>query len=162
MFSALLGDTHQMSIRQRRHIRFSLDIPATIITRHGEKQETVLQQISVGGCFTGWEENIYNGDEFRLEVDLPNGNRLPLRCKAVYRFENTGVGVKFLDITQFEQELISRIIANRMEIEGLPLPVSPFQQPSDFARDNSEPHLTDPRLQREEILESVMSGDEMR
>ena len=76
-----------MSISNRKHIRFSLDIPATLVTRYGERQETILQQISIGGCFTGWEENIFPGDEFRLEVGLPNGNRLPLRCKAVYRFD---------------------------------------------------------------------------
>ena len=55
-----------MSISQRQHIRFSLDIPAWIYTKFGEKQQTLLQQISVGGCFTGWEENIYIVDEFRM------------------------------------------------------------------------------------------------
>src|SRR4051794_30063444 len=39
-----------MSINQRQHIRFSLDIPA-IYSRFGEKQETRLEQISIGGCF---------------------------------------------------------------------------------------------------------------
>lgn len=149
-----------MSISNRQHIRFSLDIPATIITRHGERQETVLQQISIGGCFTGWEENIFPGDEFRLEIGLPNGNRLPLRCKAVYRFDNTGLGVKFSEITQFEQELVSKIIAHRMESEGLPLPVSPFERPSTYFDKNAHPQVTSIRRDREEMLEQVMSGVE--
>ena len=53
-----------MSINQRKHIRFSLDIPATIVNKYGERQDTILQQVSIGGCFTAWEENIFAGDEF--------------------------------------------------------------------------------------------------
>ena len=146
-----------MSISNRKHVRFSLDIPATIVTRHGERQETVLQQISIGGCFTGWEENIFPGDEFRVEIELPNRNFLPLRCKAVYRFDNTGLGVKFVDITQFEQELLSKIIAHRMENEGLPLPVSPFEQPATYFDKNAQPQIKTVREQQEEMLEDVMS-----
>jgi hypothetical protein len=149
--------SNPMSINQRKHVRFSLDIPAVLITKYGEKQQTLLQQISIGGCFTDWEENIYAGDEFRLEVELPNKNRLPLSCKAVYRFENTGIGVKFLNISQFEQELISKIIAHRMDAEGVPLSVSPFDEPSPgFSRPL---RLVTQREQREEMLTEAMSSD---
>ncbi|HVF29838.1 MAG TPA: PilZ domain-containing protein, partial [Pyrinomonadaceae bacterium] len=146
-----------MSLNQRKHIRFSLDIPAILITKYGEKQHTLLQQISIGGCFTDWEENIYAGDEFRLEIELPNKNRLPLSCKAVYRFEDTGIGVKFLNISQFEQELISKIIAHRMDAEGVPLSVSPFEEPTTFAIE--EPRIITPREQREEMLSEVMASE---
>jgi len=148
-----------MSINQRKHVRFSLDIPAILISKYGEKQNTLLQQISIGGCFTDWEENIYAGDEFRLEIELPNKNRLPLTCKAVYRFENTGIGVKFLNISQFEQELISKIIAHRMDTEGVPLSVSPFEEPTTFQLHESDLRIVSPREQREEMLSEVMSGE---
>lgn len=148
-----------MSISQRQHIRFSLDIPAWIYTDYGEKQQTSLQQISIGGCFTGWEENIYIGDEFRMEITLPNGNFLPLRCKALYRFDHTGIGVKFLDITQFEQELISRIIASRLEAEGVPLQIDPFNPPPSFETENSSPRVTDIRHKTDTILEKIMASD---
>ena len=147
-----------MSINQRKHVRFSLDIPAILITKYGEKQNTLLQQISIGGCFTDWEENIYSGDEFRLEIELPNKNRLPLSCKAVYRFEDTGIGVKFLNISQFEQELISKIIAHRMDVEGVPLSVSPFEEPSSFNFPKA-PRLANAREQREEMLTEAMSSE---
>lgn len=130
-----------------------------MITKYGERQNTLLQQISVGGCFTDWEENIYAGDEFRLEIELPNKNRLPLTCKAVYRFEDTGIGVKFLNISQFEQELISKIIAHRMEAEGVPLSVSPFEEPTDFDSDRHELRLVTARDQREERLTEAMSSE---
>ena len=147
-----------MSINQRKHVRFSLELPATLITKFGERQETTLQQISIGGCFTDWEENIYAGDEFRLEIELPNKNRLPLKCKAVYRFEDTGIGVKFLDICQFEQELVSKIIAKRMENEGVPVHVSPYDSPTSY-QNKKEPAPVSPRIEREAMLDSLMSAE---
>lgn len=148
-----------MSINQRKHIRFSLDIPATIQFGHGERQETQLQQISIGGCFTGWEENIYVGDEFRLEIELPNKNFLPLACKALYRFDHTGVGVKFTDITRFEQELVTKIITHKLAEEGVPLQVDPFALPPTFIDLDPSPRITDPRQKRDELLQRIMSED---
>jgi hypothetical protein len=150
-----------MSIEQRKHTRFSLEIPAVIFTKYGERQETVLQQISIGGCFTGWEENIFTGDEFRMEIQMPNGNRIPLACKAVYRFENTGVGVKFTDITQFEQELVAKIIKEKLRSEGLPIDIDPFTEPATVATGQSQPGFVDERRARDEMLEKIMSSDDV-
>lgn len=149
-----------MSADQRKHTRFSLEIPAVIFTRYGDRQETVLQQISVGGCFTGWEENVYTGDEFRMEVQLPNGNRLPLACRAVYRFENTGVGVKFLDLTEFEQSLIAKIIREKLRAEGLPMHIDPLTQPtgSGVVHETGE-RVFDERREKDSMLEKIMSND---
>ncbi len=149
-----------MSINQRQHIRFSLDIPAIIYSKFGEKQETRLEQISIGGCFTSWEENILIGDEFRMEIELPNKNYLPLHCKALYRFEHTGIGVRFLDISQFEQELITQIIANKLEVEGVPLQIDPFTQPPTFAEDDPSPRILDIRQKRDAVLQRIMAGDD--
>ncbi len=149
-----------MSINQRQHIRFSLDIPAIIYTKFGEKQETRLEQISIGGCFTGWEENIYVGDEFRMEIELPNRNYLPLHCKALYRFDHTGIGVRFIDICEFEQELISKIIAHKLESEGVPLQIDPFTLPATFVGDEPSPRVTDIREKRDAVLERIMSWDD--
>ena len=149
-----------MSINQRQHIRFSLDIPAFIYTKFGEKQETRLQQISIGGCFTGWEENIYIGDEFRMEIELPNKNFLPLACKALYRFDHTGIGIRFTDVSQFEQELISKIIANKLDLEGVPLQIDPFTLPPTFVGDDPSPRITDIRHKRDALLERIMSADD--
>lgn len=149
-----------MSINQRQHIRFSLDIPAIICPKFGEKQETRLEQISIGGCFTGWEENIYVGDEFRMEIELPNKNYLPLHCRALYRFDHTGIGVKFIDICEFEQELISKIIAHKLEIEGVPLVVDPFTLPPTFVGEDPSPRVTDIRQKRDAVLQRIMAGDD--
>lgn len=148
-----------MSINQRQHIRFSLDIPATLITKFGERQETMLQQISIGGCFTGWEEYIYAGDEFRLEIELPNKNRLPLACKAVYRFDDTGIGVRFTDVSQFEQQLIASIIEHRLSMEGLPVEIDPFSRPAKSVENDKPYGNAGAREERERMLEEAMAAE---
>lgn len=149
-----------MSINQRKHIRFSLDIPVTLQFKYGERQQAQLQQISIGGCFTGWEENIHVGDEFRMEIELPNKNFLPLECKALYRFDHTGIGVKFTDISRFEQELVTRIITHKLEQEGVPLQIDPFTLPPTVIDLDPSPRLTDIREKRDALLQRMMSSDD--
>jgi hypothetical protein len=145
-----------MGIEQRRHIRFSLDIPAIRYTKYGEAMETMITQISIGGCLAEWDENVFVGDEFRLLIQLPNKNYLPLACKAVYKFADNGIGTKFVDITQFEQELLAKIITHALGKQGLPLQVDPFSQPKMSIR-NLVPKITDSRQQKDEMLEEILS-----
>lgn len=145
-----------MGIEQRRHIRFSLDIPAVRYTKYGEAVQTMISQISIGGCLAEWDENVYVGDEFRLLIQLPNKNFLPLTGKAMYKFEDNGIGTKFLDITQFEQELLAKIISHALERQGLPLQVDPFALPKTSVR-NAIPELTDTRRRKDELLEDILS-----
>ena len=152
-----------MSISQRQHIRFSLDIPSIRYTKFGEKQETLLHQISIGGCLLEWDDNVLTGDVFRLEIQLPNKNWLPLNCKVLYKFENNGMGAKFFDISKFEQELIGKIISHVLIEEGLPMGVDPFAQPPKFKDQppKNEPSLTDRRKQHDELLERIMSSESL-
>ena len=122
-----------MSISQRKHIRLTLDIPAVRYTAEGEKIPTVLYQISVGGCLIEWDESIAENEEFRMEVQLPDGNWLPLIGKALYRFQDDGIGVQFQEISSFEQRLVATIMAANLESEGIPLDVDPFSKPKTFA-----------------------------
>ena len=144
-----------MSIEKRRHIRFSLDIPAVRYTKYGEAIEVLLHQISIGGCLIEWDENILVGEEFRLLIRLPNRNWLPLACKALYKFTDNGIGVRFVDITQFEQELVSKIIARNLETQGLPMQVDPFGAPRKFVQPT--PRVSDPRFEKDDILEDILS-----
>ncbi len=144
-----------MGIEQRRHIRFSLDIPASRYTKSGEAVETVVTQISIGGCLADWDESVYVGDEFRILLQLPNGNFLPLMCKAIYKFPDNGIGTRFTDITLYEQELVAKIIFHTLKEQGLPLQVDPFAQPRKMIV-NAFPHLTDVRRDKDEILENIL------
>ena len=148
-----------MSIEKRQFIRFSLDISATRFSKYGEAMEIMLHQISIGGCLAEWDENILVSDEFRLLIRLPNQNFLPLSCKALYRFADNGIGVKFLGITQFEQELVSQIISQNLEDQGLPLQIDVFGLPPTFVppKKRQEPKIIDARHQADEILEDILS-----
>jgi hypothetical protein len=121
----------------------------------------VLHQISVGGCLTSLEENIYTGDEFRVLLRLPNGNFLPLACKALYKFAGSGIGAKFVEITEFEQQLLADVISQTLELEGLPLQVDPFAHPPSQIYKNAteEEKLANPRIEKEEIVEQILSAD---
>lgn len=144
-----------MSVEQRRHVRFSLDIPAIRYTKFGEAVETLITQISLGGCLAEWDEKVYVGDEFRMLVQLPNKNYLPLVCKAIYKFPDNSIGTKFLDATLFEQELLAKIISSRLEEQGLPLPIDPFAPPGKISVSDT-PKLTDLRREKDEMLENIM------
>jgi hypothetical protein len=147
-----------MSIAQRRFIRFSLDLPATRFAEDGRKVETRLEQISVGGCMLAWDEKICTGDEFRMELQLPNGNTLPLKGKALYRFNRRGIGVRFLNICQFEQDILAHVIAGALDKEGVPLLVDPFATvPVSTARNPQESFAKKNRLEEEEKLEEILS-----
>lgn len=147
-----------MSIENRRHIRFSLDIPAFRFTKYGEKSETVLQQISISGCLCEWDETIYPGDVFRVLIRLPNKNFLPLMCEALYRAENNGIGCRFLDITRFEQDLLTEIITAHLKDAGLPLQVDPFMQPIIL---NKKPDLISAvsQTQTDQMRDKILSGE---
>ncbi len=121
-----------MSISQRKHVRLTLDIPAVRYTAHGERISTLLYQISVGGCLIEWDDSINENEEFRMEIQLPDKNWLPLCCKALYRFPDDGIGIQFQEITEFEQELVAKIMAKNLELEGIPLDVDPFSAPKNF------------------------------
>ncbi|MDH3528398.1 MAG: PilZ domain-containing protein [Acidobacteriota bacterium] len=121
-----------MSISQRKHIRLTLNIPAIRHTPEGERLTTLLYQISIGGCFIEWDESIEEHEEFLMEVQLPDKNWLPLCCKALYRFPDDGIGVQFQDISEFEQQLIVKVMSNNLELEGIPMEVDPFAPPKTF------------------------------
>lgn len=105
-----------------------------------------------------WDDGVYVGDEFRLLVELPNKNFLPLTCRVLYRFEDTGIGAKFLDITKFEQELITKIITGNLEQQGLPLQVDPFALPKKSPQ--HEPKISDNQQKREEMLDNILSAND--
>jgi hypothetical protein len=102
-----------------------------------------------------WDESIFVGDILRFLVKLPNGNFLPLTGKVLYLFADNGIGVKFLDITQFEQELISQIISQNLEEQGLPMQVDVFGLPPTYKP--PKPQITDKHKETDEILEDILN-----
>ena len=133
-----------MSIHKRRYIRFSLDIPALVSDEHGVEHEIMFREISVGGCLAELAETYAKYDEIRFELTLPNNNRVPILGKPLYYSANQGIGIRFHDVSQFEQELVASIISEILEHEGLPLMVNPFKQPPQVFAD-VEPIVSEPQ-----------------
>lgn len=147
-----------MSIENRRYVRFLLDIPALKHRTDSQSSPTTIKQVSIGGCLTEWDDSVFPGDEFCLEVQLPNKNYLPLMCKVIYKFENQGVGVKFHDIVQFEQELLSDVITEQLENEGLPMLVDPFTLPPRYVESQSR-QSDEKRLRQEQMVEEAIASE---
>lgn len=156
-----------MSISQRRHIRLTLDIPAFRFTKTGEKIAIIMYQISIGGCLIEWDEGIEQDEEFRMEIQLPDKNWVPVTCKALYIVKEDGIGVQFQDITQFEQELIVQVMSENLAEEGIPLKVDPFSQPKTFISEETntseikynfkeEQNSEDDQIEAEENIEELV------
>lgn len=148
-----------MSIEKRRFIRFSLDLQAYRRRENFEMIPTLVNQVSVGGCMIAWDENIFIGENFRIELELPNKNRLPLLCKALYKFQGRGIGAKFINISQFEQQLLGEIISQSLEDEGLPLLVDPFTIPPTYISQMRSDEEYFNKQREEDIAEEIMSSD---
>jgi hypothetical protein len=84
---------------------------------------------------------------------------VPLTCRIVYCFENSCVGAKFVDITKFEQDLVAKTIAYRLELDGLPLPIDAFEKPPTFDEADVTLKVSTERDRYEEKLEEVMTLD---
>ncbi|MEK7724895.1 MAG: PilZ domain-containing protein [Acidobacteriota bacterium] len=138
-----------MTIEKRRFIRFSLDIPAFRYAEEGEELQVMIRQLSVGGCQADWNESIFPDNEFRFEFPLPNKNRLPLTGKVIYRLPGKWIGIKFEDISRFEQELLASIISDSLEGAGLPLLVDPFTAPPGYVGEDARRDAITERLREE-------------
>lgn len=120
-----------MSQLTRQFIRFPLDLEARVFDPTGERVDAVINEIGLGGCFFGnaWVESV--GSAFRLELRLPNGNWLPLNCVRVHM--RGGVGAKFTEMTDFEQNLLGEVIASASRSAGYSNDVDPFAAPNETA-----------------------------
>ncbi|MER3431130.1 MAG: hypothetical protein C4325_02850 [Blastocatellia bacterium] len=77
--------------------------------------------------------------------------------KALYRFEDTGIGARFIDITSFEQTLIAETINHRIAQERIPLIVDSFEAPKKYI--GEEDYSESPKFKRlrERMLDEAIS-----
>lgn len=132
-FGLLFPTVPPMSSDHRRYIRFSLSFQARKLQENEQITPIRISQISIGGCLIDWDERVNVGESVRIELQLSNGNWLPLNCKILYRMPESALGVKFMDITKFEQELIAKEIQKSLEAKDLPYE-SPFATPIEYVQ----------------------------
>ncbi len=127
-FGFFIPTTIPVSNESRQYIRFFITLQARRQLYGDRISPVLIKQISLGGCMVEWDENASIGEKIRIEVLLANGNWLPLIGKVLYRMPENGLGIKFQEITQFEQELLANLIQKQMERRGLPYE-NPFGLP---------------------------------
>lgn len=140
-FGFFIPTTKPVSYESRQFIRFNITLQARRQVMDDRISPILIKQISLGGCMVEWDENGVIGEKLRVEVLLPNGNWLPLTGKVLYRMPENGLGIKFQEITQFEQELLANLIQIQMEKKGLPYQ-NPFALPEVFKPENIQEPFT--------------------
>ncbi len=98
----------------------SLNIPAFRTTVEGERRETIVQQINIDDFLIELEEKIEPDEEFRIEIEMPNKNLLPLTCRTVERTEKEGNNYEMIDLTEFEIDLIGEILSYEGDLLDVP------------------------------------------
>jgi len=98
----------------------SLNIPAFRTTEEGERRETIVQQINIDDFLIELEEKIEPNEEFRIEIEMPNKNWLPLTCRTVERPEKEGNNYEMIDLTEFEIDLIGEILSYEGDLLDIP------------------------------------------
>ncbi len=110
-----------MSSKQLPSHENSLNIPAFRFTEKGEKVETIVREINLDDFLIMLEENIQPVEDFRLEIQLPDQNWLPLVCKSVERESDADVScAKLIDITDFELELLGHVLEHEDDLLDVP------------------------------------------
>ena len=104
---------------RRKYDRFPLTLVAQRENEKGIASKITILELSVNGCFIEWINDAKIGDNFRLKIPLLRGDYLPIPCKIIYRLSGTGIGLKFLDVTRFEQDLIAGVIHFNMRKRGV-------------------------------------------
>ena len=84
----------------------TLNIPAFRVNEEGVKRETIVQQINVDDFLIELEEKIEHDQEFRIEIEMPNKNFLPLTCRVVERTEKEGNNYEMIDLSEFEIDFV--------------------------------------------------------
>jgi hypothetical protein len=120
--------TKLMSENQRKYVRFPITLQARKNSGDGETFPFVIREIGLGGCLTDWIEMSYVGEKGRMEILLQNGNWFPVNVKILYRIPDRHIGMKFLDLTLFEQEVIADLITGISEKQNVAVQ-NPFTQP---------------------------------
>ena len=118
--NSLLKRSVQMSSNEILLQNNSLNIPAFRTTEDGERRETIVQQINIDDFLIELEEKIEPDEEFRIEIEMPNKNWLPLTCRTVERPEKEGNSYEMIDLSEFEIDLIGEILSYEGDLLDIP------------------------------------------
>lgn len=98
-----------MSIERRRHKRITVSLEAKLEGLHNNYPARV-SDISIGGCYVETVAQVSVNETVRVEVHLPTGNWLSLRGEVLYSHHTIGFGLRFLQLSQLEMEMLNHLI----------------------------------------------------
>src|SRR5688500_10708380 len=95
--------------RQNARINISLEV---LLESTSGKRDSRISDLSMGGCFVDSIANVVEGEVLNITLHLPNGQWLKLTGAVVYIYSGFGFGLRFLGITDEEQEQLEQVIVS--------------------------------------------------
>ena len=94
---------------RRRDVRVSLPLEARFEALSG-KHTARLSDVSLGGCYVETLSHVTIGEAIQFGIHLPTGRWLTLKGEVVYHHRNLGFGVRFVDLSDEEREMLEHIV----------------------------------------------------
>ena len=99
-----------MDEERRRHKRVSVSLEAKLEGLHSNYPARV-SDISIGGCYVETLAQVSVGEHVRVEVRMPTGSWLSLRGEVLYFHHTVGFGMRFLQLSQLEMEILNNLVS---------------------------------------------------
>lgn len=71
----------------------------------------VTSDVSLSGCYIESLNPVTVGEVLNLGLRLPSNEILPIRCEVRYHQPTIGFGIKFLQLSRFQRDVLQRLIA---------------------------------------------------
>jgi|SRR5581483_4938670 len=72
----------------------------------------MITDLGLGGCFIESNTRASFADYVSLDINLDNEIWFSLRGEVIYSLPSVGFGLRFLNLTQAEQELVKEVISD--------------------------------------------------
>jgi hypothetical protein len=70
------------------------------------KHSARATDISLSGCYIESIGQVTVGEKIHIEIQLPSGSWMPLQGEVVYRQDHLAFGLRFIGLTDQEQEML--------------------------------------------------------
>jgi Tfp pilus assembly protein PilZ len=118
-----ISTAFNISVENKRlHPRVEISWEARL-ENSDKSQEVILKDISLGGAFVVCQEPLAMQDQFKIIINLPNSEALPLNAEVVWsnanmpldKVVNRGMGIKFINNAPREHQQLQEAINAALE-----------------------------------------------
>lgn len=107
---------------KRRHPRVAISWQA-VIEQSDRREEVQLKDISLGGAFVVCREPLALNDRFKITINIPDQEPLPLNAEVVWsnaniprdKVVNRGMGIRFIANEETERQRLQEAITTVFE-----------------------------------------------